>query len=99
VDFLIILIYKKKKHTKQAKSSSVEIFTDLSRSIERCQSDQLKMMEEQQKAAEKQAEDLIKELHQEITELKRLSHTDDHLHLIQVCQHIIQDKLICSQTS
>uniref|UniRef100_A0A672RXB8 B30.2/SPRY domain-containing protein n=1 Tax=Sinocyclocheilus grahami TaxID=75366 RepID=A0A672RXB8_SINGR len=48
-------------------------------------------MEEQQKAAEKQAEDLIKELQQEIsdlkkrnTELEQLSHTDDHLHLLQV---------------
>uniref|UniRef100_A0A672N9C0 RING-type domain-containing protein n=1 Tax=Sinocyclocheilus grahami TaxID=75366 RepID=A0A672N9C0_SINGR len=59
------------------------------------QTELLKMMEEQQKAAEKQAEDLIKELQQEITELKRrnteleqLSHTDDHLHLLQVCQHL-----------
>ncbi|XP_016116364.1 E3 ubiquitin-protein ligase TRIM39-like [Sinocyclocheilus grahami] len=61
-------------------------------------SELLKMMEEQQKAAEKQAEDLIKELQQEITELKRrnteleqLSHTDDHLHLLQMysslCSH------------
>ncbi|CAM4674885.1 unnamed protein product [Leuciscus chuanchicus] len=80
----------RKRNTDKEKSSSVELFTDLIRSIERCQSEQLKMMEEQQKAAEKQAEDLIKELHQEITELKRrnteleqLSHTDDHLHLIQ----------------
>uniref|UniRef100_A0A672N6X7 E3 ubiquitin-protein ligase TRIM39-like n=1 Tax=Sinocyclocheilus grahami TaxID=75366 RepID=A0A672N6X7_SINGR len=70
------------------KSASVELFTDLIRSIERCQSELLKMMEEQQKAAEKQAEDLIKELQQEITDLKRrnteleqLSHTDDHLHV------------------
>ncbi|XDV46546.1 hypothetical protein PO909_014426 [Leuciscus waleckii] len=81
----------RKRNTDKEKSSSVELFTDLIRSIERCQSEQLKMMEEQQKAAEKQAEDLIKELHQEITELKRrnteleqLSHTDDHLHLIQM---------------
>ncbi|XP_077074118.1 E3 ubiquitin-protein ligase TRIM39-like [Siphateles boraxobius] len=81
----------RKRNTEEEKSSSVEIFTDLIRSIERCQSDLLKMMEEQQKAAEKQAEDLIKELHQEITELKRrnteleqLSHTEDHLHLIQM---------------
>ncbi|ROL41920.1 Zinc-binding protein A33 [Anabarilius grahami] len=44
---------------------------------------ELKMMEEQQKAAEKQAEDLIK-LQQEITELEQLSHTDDHLHVIQM---------------
>ncbi|XP_077074117.1 E3 ubiquitin-protein ligase TRIM39-like [Siphateles boraxobius] len=81
----------RKRNTEEDKSSSVEIFTGLIRSIKRRQSDLLKMMEEQQKAAEKQAEDLIKELHQEITELKRrnseleqLSHTEDHLHLIQM---------------
>ncbi|XP_057186598.1 E3 ubiquitin-protein ligase TRIM39-like isoform X2 [Triplophysa rosa] len=46
---------------------------------------------EKEKAAEDQAEDLMKELEQEITELKRrdteleqLSHTDDHLHLLQI---------------
>uniref|UniRef100_A0A673IPK3 Zinc-binding protein A33-like n=1 Tax=Sinocyclocheilus rhinocerous TaxID=307959 RepID=A0A673IPK3_9TELE len=67
-----------------------EFITDLSRSTERCQSDLLKMMEEQQKAAEKQAEDLIKELQQEITDLKKrntelehISQTDD-LHVIQI---------------
>ncbi|KAK7129425.1 hypothetical protein R3I94_017590 [Phoxinus phoxinus] len=82
----------RKRNTEEEKSSSVEIFTDLIRSIEKSQSDLLKMMEEQQKAAEKQAEDLIKDLHQEITELKRrnteleqLSHTEDHLHLVQMC--------------
>ncbi|XP_056093397.1 E3 ubiquitin-protein ligase TRIM39-like [Rhinichthys klamathensis goyatoka] len=81
----------RKRNTEEEKSSNVELFTDLIRSIERCQSDLMKMMEEQQKAAEKQAEDLIKEIHQEITELKRrnteleqLSHTEDHLHLIQM---------------
>lgn len=49
------------------------------------------MMEQKQKAAEKQAEELIEELEQEITELKRrdielvqLLHTEDHLHLLQV---------------
>ncbi|XP_067228376.1 E3 ubiquitin-protein ligase TRIM21-like isoform X3 [Chanodichthys erythropterus] len=81
----------RKRNTEKEKSSSVELFTDLIRSIERCQSEQLKMMEEQQKAAEKQSEDLIKELQQEITELKKrnteleqISHNDDHLHLIQM---------------
>ncbi|KAL1249277.1 hypothetical protein QQF64_020282, partial [Cirrhinus molitorella] len=80
----------RKRNTEKEKSASVELFTDLIISIEKCQSELLKMMEEQQKAAEKQAEDLIKELQQEITDLKRrnteleqLSHTDDHLHLIQ----------------
>ncbi|KAG1932402.1 E3 ubiquitin-protein ligase TRIM39-like [Pimephales promelas] len=85
----------RKRNTEEEKSSRVEIFTDLIRSIERCQSDLLKMMEEQQKAAEKQAEDLIKEINQEITDLKRrnteleqLSHADDHLHLIQMSKSL-----------
>jgi len=48
-------------------------------------------MEQKQKTEEKQAEEFIKELEQEITELKKrdtdleqLSHTEDHLHLLQV---------------
>ncbi|XP_048034635.1 E3 ubiquitin-protein ligase TRIM39-like [Megalobrama amblycephala] len=81
----------RKKNMEKEKSSSVEIFTDLICCFERCQSELLKMMEDQQKEAEKQAEDLIKELQQEITELKKknteleqLSHTDNHIHLIQM---------------
>ncbi|KAA0722844.1 E3 ubiquitin-protein ligase TRIM39 [Triplophysa tibetana] len=49
------------------------------------------MMDEQQKAAEKQDEDFMKDLEQEITELKcrdseleQLSQTDHHPHLIQI---------------
>ncbi|XP_048034577.1 E3 ubiquitin-protein ligase TRIM39-like [Megalobrama amblycephala] len=72
------------------KSSSVELFTDLICSIERCKSEQLKMKKEQKKV-EKQAEEFTKELQQEITELKKrnteleqLSHIDDHLHVLQM---------------
>ncbi len=79
------------KNTEKERADSVELFTDLIRSIERCQSELLEVMEQKQKAAETQAEELIKELEQEITELKRrnteleqLSHTEDHLHLLQV---------------
>ncbi len=61
------------------------------RSIERCQAELLEMMEEKQKAAEKQEEKLIQELQQEITELKmrnieldHLLHTEDHIQLLQV---------------
>ncbi len=93
MSMIIVLIHQ--NNTEKEKSTSVELFTDLIRSIKRCQSKLLKKMEEQQKAAEKQAEDLIKELQQEITDLKKrnteleqLSHTDDHLHLLQVCQHL-----------
>ncbi|XP_051956158.1 E3 ubiquitin/ISG15 ligase TRIM25-like, partial [Xyrauchen texanus] len=81
----------RKRNTEEEKSHSVEVFTTLIRSIERCQTEVVEMLEEKQKAAEKQAEDLIKELEQEITELKRrnseleqISHTEDHLHLLQI---------------
>ncbi|XP_051956063.1 zinc-binding protein A33-like [Xyrauchen texanus] len=81
----------RKRNTEEEKSHSVEEFTDLIRSIERCQTEVVEMLEEKQKAAEKQAEDLIKELELEITELKRrnseleqISHTEDHLHLLQI---------------
>ncbi|XP_026070348.1 E3 ubiquitin/ISG15 ligase TRIM25-like isoform X2 [Carassius auratus] len=81
----------RKRNTEKDRAAHVELFTDLIRSIERCQTELLEMMEEQQKAAEKQEEELIKELEQEITELKmrnteleQLSHTEDHLHLLQI---------------
>uniref|UniRef100_A0AAY3ZYT1 Uncharacterized protein n=1 Tax=Denticeps clupeoides TaxID=299321 RepID=A0AAY3ZYT1_9TELE len=72
-------------------SASVEVFNALMRSIERSQAELLEVMEEEQRAAERQAEGLIKDLQQEITELQRrnselekISHTEDHLHLLQV---------------
>ncbi|XP_065150250.1 E3 ubiquitin-protein ligase TRIM39-like [Paramisgurnus dabryanus] len=81
----------RKRSREQEKAASVEVFSDLIRSIERCQTELLEMMEEEQKAAEKQDEDLIKDLEQEITELKcrdreleKITHSEDHLHLIQI---------------
>ncbi|XP_036452738.1 E3 ubiquitin-protein ligase TRIM39-like [Colossoma macropomum] len=80
-----------KKITEEEKADSEEVFRALLRCIERSQAELLEVMEEKQKAAERQAEEFIKELEQEITELKRrdteleqLSHTEDHLHLLQV---------------
>ncbi|KAL7875469.1 hypothetical protein AOLI_G00104320, partial [Acnodon oligacanthus] len=80
-----------KKSSEKEKADSVEVFRALLRCIERSQAELLEMMEEKQKAAERQAEEFIKELEQEITDLKRrdteleqLSHTEDHLHLLQV---------------
>ncbi|KAI7794719.1 putative E3 ubiquitin-protein ligase TRIM39, partial [Triplophysa rosa] len=81
-----------KRKTDQEKADSVEMFRDLIRSIERCQCDVLKMMEEKQKRAEKHAEDVMKDLEQDISELKKrnveleqiMSNTEDHLHLIQI---------------
>ncbi|XP_026077798.1 E3 ubiquitin-protein ligase TRIM39-like isoform X5 [Carassius auratus] len=81
----------RKRNTEKEKAVRVELLTDLIRSIERHQTELLEMMEEQQKAAEKQEQELIEELEQEITELKmrnteleQLSHTEDHLHLLQI---------------
>ncbi|XP_072543600.1 E3 ubiquitin-protein ligase TRIM21-like [Salminus brasiliensis] len=80
-----------KKNTEKEKADSVEVFRALVRCMERSQAELLEVMEEKQKAAERQAEEFIKELEQEITELKRrdteleqLSHTEDHLHLLQM---------------
>ncbi|XP_062338857.1 E3 ubiquitin-protein ligase TRIM39-like [Osmerus eperlanus] len=71
-------------------SDSIQAFTALVHSIEKSQAELIEVIEEKQKAAEKRAEGFIKDLEQEITELKRrsteleqLSHTEDHLHLLQ----------------
>ncbi|XP_052439319.1 E3 ubiquitin-protein ligase TRIM39-like [Carassius gibelio] len=81
----------RKRNTEKEKAACAELFTDFIRSIERCQTELLEMMEEQQKSAEKQEQELIKDLEQEISELKmrnteleQLSHTEDHLHLLQI---------------
>ncbi|XP_059358694.1 E3 ubiquitin/ISG15 ligase TRIM25-like isoform X2 [Carassius carassius] len=77
--------------TEKNKANKVELFTDLIRSIERCRDELLEVMEQKQKAGETQAEEFIRDLEQEISELKKrnteleqLSHTEDHLHLLQV---------------
>ncbi|XP_071188712.1 E3 ubiquitin-protein ligase TRIM39-like [Salvelinus alpinus] len=79
-----------KREAEREISDSVQVFTALVRSIERSQAELIEVIEKKLKAAERQAEGLIKELEQEITELQRrsteleqLSHTEDHLHLLQ----------------
>ncbi|CAL8390319.1 unnamed protein product [Boreogadus saida] len=71
-------------------ADGVHILTALKRCIEKCQDDLNQMVQEKLKSTEKQAEDLIKELEQEIedltnrsSEVKQLSHTEDHLHFLQ----------------
>ncbi|XP_029509116.1 E3 ubiquitin-protein ligase TRIM21-like [Oncorhynchus nerka] len=61
-------------------AGSVEVFTALVRSIERSQGEVIEEVEEKQKAAERQAEGLIEELEQEITELLRRGTELDHVH-------------------
>ncbi|XP_055765819.1 E3 ubiquitin-protein ligase TRIM39-like isoform X1 [Salvelinus fontinalis] len=63
---------------------------DIKLSVDLSRRDLIEVIEEKQKAVERQAEGFIKELEQEITalkrrstELKQLSHTEDHLQLLQ----------------
>uniref|UniRef100_A0A4W5MGD8 RING-type domain-containing protein n=1 Tax=Hucho hucho TaxID=62062 RepID=A0A4W5MGD8_9TELE len=83
-----------KRDAEREIAGSVQVFTALVHSIERSQAEFIEVVEEKQKAAERRAEGLIKELEQEFTELQRrsteleqLSHTEDHLHLPQSPPH------------
>ncbi|KAM6941244.1 E3 ubiquitin-protein ligase TRIM21-like [Lycodopsis pacificus] len=71
-------------------AAGVQVFTALKESVERSQAELIDTIKEKQRKTEKQAEGFIKELEQEISELKKrsteveqLSHTEDHLHLLQ----------------
>lgn len=77
---------------------SIEVFSSLLRSMERNQSELVEMIQRKQAAAEQRAQRLITELELEITELERkrremeqLSHTDDHLHLLQVRNRLTEE--------
>ena len=80
-----------KKQTEKLISDSADLFTSLVRSIKKNQADLTALIEKKQKAHEMRAERLIQDLQQEITELnersidlEKLSHTEDHLHLLQI---------------
>uniref|UniRef100_A0A669ENQ1 E3 ubiquitin-protein ligase TRIM21-like n=1 Tax=Oreochromis niloticus TaxID=8128 RepID=A0A669ENQ1_ORENI len=72
------------------KAEGVQVFTALKESVDRGLKELIKEIEDKQETTEKQAEGLIKDLEQEISELKKrsseveqLSHFEDHLHLLQ----------------
>ena len=76
---------------KAAEKDSETIFTELIFSIERIHSEVKELIRAQQRAAVNQAEGLVERLEQEIAHLKRryveleqLSHTEDHIHFLQV---------------
>ncbi|XP_030007384.1 E3 ubiquitin-protein ligase TRIM39-like [Sphaeramia orbicularis] len=71
-------------------AEGVEVFTALMESVQRGLDQLLEEIQEKQRSTEKQAEDFIKELEQEICELKKrsteveqLSGSEDHLHFVQ----------------
>ncbi|XP_023256167.1 tripartite motif-containing protein 16-like, partial [Seriola lalandi dorsalis] len=68
----------------------VQVFTALMESVQRSLNNLIDEIEDKQKTTEKQAEDFITELEQEIselmkrsTEVEQLSLSEDHLHLLQ----------------
>ncbi|TDH09995.1 hypothetical protein EPR50_G00092180 [Perca flavescens] len=71
-------------------AEGVQVFTALKESVERSQAELVDMIKEKQRKTEKQAEGFIKQLEQEISELKKrsaeveqLSQSEDHLHVLQ----------------
>ncbi|XP_033982682.1 E3 ubiquitin-protein ligase TRIM39-like isoform X3 [Trematomus bernacchii] len=71
-------------------ADGVQVFTALKESVERSQAELIDTIKEKQRETEEQAEGFIKELEQEISELKKrssdveqLSRSEDQLHLLQ----------------
>ncbi|XP_044198027.1 E3 ubiquitin-protein ligase TRIM21-like [Thunnus albacares] len=79
-----------KEDANREKAEGVQVFTTLMKSVERSLNELIETIEEKQRTTEKQAKDFIKELEQEISDLmkrssevKQLSCSEDHLHLLQ----------------
>ncbi|XP_067470985.1 E3 ubiquitin-protein ligase TRIM21-like [Thunnus thynnus] len=72
-----------KENADQEIAEDVQAFTKLKESVEKYQARVITMIEEKQKRTEKQAEGFIKELEQEISELEKLTHSEDHFNLLQ----------------
>ncbi|XP_049338068.1 tripartite motif-containing protein 16-like [Astyanax mexicanus] len=82
-----------KRSAQTAVEDSEKIFTEMILSIERRRSEVRQMIRDQEKSAVSRAEERLKRLKQEITELKRrdadlekLSFTEDHIHFLQSFQ-------------
>ncbi|XP_067353129.1 E3 ubiquitin-protein ligase TRIM21-like isoform X2 [Channa argus] len=76
-------------------AEGVQVFTALKESVERGLNQLIQEIEDKHKTTEKQAENFIKELEQEISELRKrsseveqLSRSEDHLHLLQSFQSL-----------
>ncbi|XP_067355100.1 E3 ubiquitin-protein ligase TRIM21-like [Channa argus] len=76
-------------------AEGVQVFTALKESVERGLNQLIKEIEDKHKTTEKQAENFIKELEQEISDLmkrssevEQLSRSEDHLHLLQSFQSL-----------
>ncbi|XP_034540616.1 E3 ubiquitin-protein ligase TRIM21-like [Notolabrus celidotus] len=79
-----------KKNADREMAEGVQVFSALMETVERRLNNLMDTIKEKQKETEEQAEGFIKELQQEISELekrssevKKLSRSEDHLHLLQ----------------
>ncbi|XP_062398402.1 tripartite motif-containing protein 16-like protein [Sardina pilchardus] len=84
-----------KSSAQAAVEDSERIFTEMVRSIERRRSEVTELIRGQEKAEVSRAEEHLKQLEQEIAELKRrnaeleqLSHTEDHIHFLKTLQSV-----------
>ncbi|XP_076125739.1 tripartite motif-containing protein 16-like isoform X1 [Alosa pseudoharengus] len=84
-----------KSSAQTAVEDSESIFTEMIRSIERRRSEVTELIRAQEKAEVSWSEGLLKQLEQEIAELKRrdaeleqLSHTEDHIHFLKNFQSV-----------
>ncbi|XP_059192077.1 E3 ubiquitin-protein ligase TRIM21-like [Centropristis striata] len=84
------LVELSKEDADRETAEGVQVFTALKESVERSQAELIDTIKEKQRKTEEQAEGFIKELEQEISELKKrsteveqLSQSEDHLHLLQ----------------
>ncbi|KAM9425671.1 E3 ubiquitin/ISG15 ligase TRIM25-like, partial [Pholidichthys leucotaenia] len=66
-------VKKSKEAADREKAEGVQVFTALKESVERCLNELIEEIEDKHEAAEKQAEDSIKDLEQEISELMKRS--------------------------
>ncbi|CAJ1052886.1 E3 ubiquitin-protein ligase TRIM39-like isoform X1 [Xyrichtys novacula] len=81
------------KNADRKMAEGVQVFSALKKSVEVGQAELMNSIQEKQKTTEKQAQDFIKELEGEISELtvrrselEQLSHSKDHLHFLQIVQ-------------
>nr|XP_046193913.1 E3 ubiquitin-protein ligase TRIM47-like isoform X2 [Oncorhynchus gorbuscha] len=86
-----------KRSAQSAVEDSDQIFTELIRSIERRSSEVKEVIRAQEKAQVSQAEGLLEQLKQDIaelrkrsTELEQLSHTEDHIHFLQIVHSFVE---------
>ncbi|XP_051970554.1 E3 ubiquitin/ISG15 ligase TRIM25-like [Xyrauchen texanus] len=80
-----------KRSAKTAVEDSEKLFTELILSIERSCSEVIQRIRDQEKTSVSEAEGVLKQLEQEIDDLRRkhaeleqLSHTNDHIHFLQI---------------